>query len=178
MPLPPRLRTTRLELIASTAETTSLELYDLGRLAGALQVAPPASWPSPLNDESSQRWYLDMLNRDTDAVGWGLWYLVGPASDRHLVGVAGFKGRPSGGSCEIGYSVLPPFHGCGYATEASRRLIAWAFTHPDVEQVIAETLPELRASIRVMENCGMRLVGDGNPEEGQRTVRFAIKRHE
>jgi len=88
-----------------------------------------------------------------------------------LVGVAGFKGRPVDGSREIGYSLLPSFQGSGDATEASRELIRWAFSHRDVERVTSETLPDLLDSLRLMEKCGMRFIGDGNPEEGQRTVR-------
>jgi ribosomal-protein-alanine N-acetyltransferase len=170
------LRTARLELIAATAESLALELHDLPRFATALGVTVPDNWPPPLNDEASQRWYLDMLQRDSDAVGWALWYLIASPGHRQIVGVAGFKGCLSGGACEIGYSILPPFQGCGYATEAVRRLIAWAFEHADVDAVIAETMPELRGSIRVMEKCGMRFEGAGNPEEGQATLRFRIGR--
>jgi hypothetical protein len=30
----------------------------------------------------------------------------------------------------------------------------------------------------VMEKCGMWFIGDGNPEEGRRTVRYAVDRAE
>jgi ribosomal-protein-alanine N-acetyltransferase len=172
------LHTARLELIAASAAAVSLELQDVGQFVTTLNVPMPASWPAPLNDESSQRWYLDMLHRDPNAVGWGLWYVIRRQPRRELIGVAGFKGRPAAGSCELGYSVLPGFQGHGYATEASCALIAWAFTHGDMERVLAETLPNLVDSIRVMEKCHMRLVGDGNPEDGQRTVRYAVSRGE
>src|SRR3954462_5275869 len=170
--------TTRLELIAATAETVSLELRNVVQFATALGVPVPASWPPPLNDEGSQRWYLEMLQRPASAVGWALWYLIRREPTRELVGVAGFKGRPVDGSCEIGFSLLPSFQGNGYATEASRELIRWAFSHHDVERVTSETLPDRPDSIRVMEKCGMRFIGDGNPEEGQRTVRYAVDRAE
>jgi ribosomal-protein-alanine N-acetyltransferase len=170
--------TTRLELIAATAETMSLELHDVEQFATALSVPVPSSWPPPLNDEGSQRWYLEMLQRHASAVGWALWYLIRREPTRELIGVAGFKGRPADRSCEIGYSVLPSFHGRGYATEASRELIRWAFSHGDVDRVTSETLPDLIDSIRVMEKCGMWFIGDGNPEEGQRTVRYAVDRAE
>ncbi len=176
---PLRVRTARLELVAGTLELANLEIENISRLAEALECPPPASWPPPLNDEHSQRWYLAMLKREPQSTGWALWYILrlgtGP---RELIGSAGFKGRPQNGACEIGYSVLPPHHGCGYATEAAAALVAWAFAHREIESVTAETLPGLTASIRVMEKCGMRFVGDGNPEEGQRTVRYAITRNE
>ena len=81
-----------------------------------------------------------MLQRHASAVGWALWYLIRREPTRELVGVAGFKGRLADGSCEIGYSLLPSFHGSGYATEASRELIRWAFSHRDVERATGETL--------------------------------------
>jgi ribosomal-protein-alanine N-acetyltransferase len=178
MSLPLTVLTSRLELVAATTETVSLELHNVEQFATALGVPVPCSWPPPLNDEGSQRWYLEMLQREASAVGWGLWYLIRREPTHELVGVAGFKGRPVDGSCEIGYSVLPSFHGNGYATEASRELIRWAFSHRDVRWVTGETLPDLTDSIRVMEKCDMRFVGDGNPEEGQRTVRYAVDRAE
>ena len=171
------LRTPRLELIAATAESTTLEMQNVAAFASALDVVPPGFWPPPLHDAGSQAWYLDLLQQD-DAVGWGLWYVVVPQNERHLAGTVGFKGKPVGGSCEIGYSVLPGFEGFGYATEAARRLIEWAFEHPEIEAVAAETLPDLEGSIRVMEKCGMQLVGEGTPEGDVRTVRYAVSRAE
>src|SRR5262245_31624150 len=77
------LRTPRLDLIAATAESTTLEMQDTAAFASALDVVPPASWPPPLHDAGSQAWYLDLLQQD-DAVGWGLWYLVVPQNERQL----------------------------------------------------------------------------------------------
>lgn len=171
-----RLRTARLELVASTLETASWELSDPKHLAAWLAVPDPGSWPPPLNDEASQRWNFELLRGDPEAVGWGFWYVVRTEPDRALIGNGGFKGRPSNGSCEIGYSLLPEFQGRGYATEAAQAWIAWAFTHPDVTHVIAETLPQLITSIRVMEKCGMEFASDGKLEEGERTVRCALSR--
>ena len=89
-------------------------------LAALLDVPPPTNWPPPLNDDASQRWNLDMLRRDPDGAGWGLWYLIALEPHRLLAGNIGFKGRPSNGSCEIGYSIVPEFQSRGYATKATR----------------------------------------------------------
>lgn len=171
-----RLRTRRLELIAATYESTRLELSDVQRLASWLSAEPIVIWPPPLNDESSQDWYLQMFQRESDAVGWGLWYLIQPHPARTVVGLAGFKGKPLDGSCEVGYSVFPVFQGQGYATEAVTELIGWAFGHADVNRIVAETLPDLHASIRVMQKCHMQYVGEGKPEDNERTVRYEITR--
>ncbi len=171
------LRTSRLELIAATADSVMLEMHDIRGFASALGVAIPPSWPPPLHDRDSQAWYVDLL-RDEDTVGWGLWYVIVAQSERQLAGTAGFKGKPHDGSCEIGYSVLPQFQGSGYATEASRCLMHWAFQHPALEYIAAETLPDLVPSIRVMEKCGMRFAGDGAIEGDVRTVRYGVRRAE
>ena len=63
----------------------------------------------------------------------------------------------------------------GYATEATRGLVAWAFDHQEVNRVLAETFPTLTGSIRVMENNGILFIGDGS-EEG--VIRYAVSRHE
>jgi [ribosomal protein S5]-alanine N-acetyltransferase len=59
---------------------------------------------------------------------------------------------------------------------ASRSLMSCPFGHSEVYKVVAETLPELTASIRVMGKCGMRFIGNGKPEQGQQTVRYEVTR--
>jgi RimJ/RimL family protein N-acetyltransferase len=97
---------------------------------------------------------------------------------RELIGLCGFKTQPENGVVEVGYSLVPAFQRQGYCTEAIRALIARAFTHASVQRVAAETLPHMRASLRVMEKCGMRYVGTGAEEEGMPTVRYEVNRAE
>ena len=59
---------------------------------------------------------------------------------------------------ELGYRLHCFAWGRGLATEGSRALIDRGFTMFDVERVTAETMLVHRASRRVMERCGMRLV--------------------
>jgi RimJ/RimL family protein N-acetyltransferase len=175
-----QLRTVRLELIAASFQLADLEWRHVATLARELKCVPPESWPPPLNDADSQRWFREMIEQHPDSVGWGLWYLVRNEHGkvRALIGNAGFKGRPANGACEIGYSLLPLYEGYGYATEAARALISWAFQHPAVARVSAETLPELVRSIRVMEKCGMRYVGTGKPEGTRATLRYEVSRED
>jgi RimJ/RimL family protein N-acetyltransferase len=69
--------------------------------------------------------------------------------------------------------VLPQFQRAGYASEAAGALIRWAFSHKDVTRVIAETYPELKPSIRVMEKNGLRFAGSGSEE---RVIRYELTR--
>jgi len=107
--------------------------------------------------------------------GWSIWYLLSKRNDPpQVMGICGFKGKPDeAGSVEIGYSVLRQYRVQGYASEAVARLIVWAFSHQNVSEVSAETLPHLRQSIRVMEKNGLTFTGPGS-EQG--VVRYAVSK--
>ena len=171
-----RLTTTRLELVAGTVALAKAEIDDLPVLARLLDVPLPAHWPPPLNDESSQKFFLGaLLNAAPRHAGWHLWYCV-LREPRALLGSAGFKGIPADGLVEIGYSILEEHQRNGYCTEAVRALIGWAFQHPEVNIIIAHTLPSLLPSIRVMEKCGLTFAGHGPLEDGMQTVRYELTR--
>jgi RimJ/RimL family protein N-acetyltransferase len=165
-----------MELVAATLELAQAEIENLSALAELLNVSKPTSWPPPLNDEHSQRSFLASLqNAGPDTAGWNLWFCV-RREPRAMVGNAGFKGSPRSGVVEIGYSMLESHQRNGYCTEAVRSLIIWAFGHHAVQTVIAHTLPGLDPSIRVMEKCGLRFVGEGPIEDGMRTIRYELPR--
>ena len=160
------LRTERLQLVAATLELARAELSGPRRFAALLGAHVPPHWPPPLNDEQSMRWTADFLAENPDGVGWGTWYFLHKEhGELQAVGNGGFKGKPTAdGTVEIGYSILPEHHRLGFAPEAVRALIDWAFSHATVTHVTAQTLPELHPSIRVLEKCGFRFVGPGSEE--------------
>jgi ribosomal-protein-alanine N-acetyltransferase len=133
-----------------------------------LQAAVPPEWPPPLTEDTLE-FTTQSLEGDPELVGWLAWYFI-QQQGRVLIGQGGFKGKPSEeGMVEVGYSVLPHFQGKGYATEAARGLIEWAFADARVSQVTAETLPHLIESIRVMEKNGLHFVGE---DKDQGIVRY------
>lgn len=60
---------------------------------------------------------------------------------------------------EIGFIFNPAFQGKGYATEASRTLINYAFTELGTHRVVAFCSTENIASWKVLEKCGMKREG-------------------
>lgn len=76
-----------------------------------------------------------------------------------LVGGVGFFGPPTDGRVEVGYGIVPSRRGLGYAPEAVRGLLAFAFGHPDVVEVIGGAYPANRASHRVLEKSGLSFRG-------------------
>ena len=57
---------------------------------------------------------------------------------------------------ELGFVVHPAHHGRGYATEASRPLLAFAFATLGLHRVVGRLEPRNAGSARVLEKLGMR----------------------
>jgi ribosomal-protein-alanine N-acetyltransferase len=163
------ISTRRLELVPATYEHCAAEVRDTAELAALLGADVPADWPPPLNDEHSQRFFLETLRDRPESVGWCVWYFIAHVGARTVIGNGGFKGEPQDGTVEVGYSIIPAFQRRGYASEAVAALVEWAFSDARVNRVIAETLPELSASIGVLRRTGFRSC-DGASEPGN--VRF------
>lgn len=168
------IRTPRLELIASEPRVAQDEAADGARWHTALDVPRPGTWPPPLNDRASVTWFARRITANPAALGWYAWYVVGVRGGRTLIGNCGFKGPPDSiGSVEIGYSLLPEHQHCGFGTELASALVTWAFGHRSVARIMAETLPELVASVRVLEKHGFQLVGRGSTPE---SILFELRR--
>ena len=165
----------RLTLVAANAEVLEADLEGHAALAEMLSAEVLDSWPPDLYERQAMKFALHQILADPKSPGWSFWYLLTRSSERpQLLGLCGFKGRPNEkGSVEIGYSVLEQFQAQGYATEAVNRLLVWAFSHQNVTEVSAETLPHLRRSIRVMEKNGFSFTGPGS-EHG--VIRYAVKK--
>lgn len=163
-----KITTNRLELIAATTTMVRAEMHDRLQFAHLLNARVPESWPPELNSKETLLFSLRQLEQSPDESGWWSWYFVlryDNAQSRVLIGNGGFKGGPSpDGTVEVGYSMMPLFQKTGYATEAVTGLLDWAFEHTEVMRVIAETLPELHPSIRVLEKNGFILIGKGSED--------------
>ncbi|MDQ1610266.1 MAG: [ribosomal protein S5]-alanine N-acetyltransferase [Pyrinomonadaceae bacterium] len=176
-----KLKTERLELVAGTAELFRVRVDDREFLRRRLGARVPDEWPPPLYDQEALEWMAKYLDENPDAGAWTFYFIIlaardGAAASGTLIGGIGYKGKPSAdGTVEIGYSMLPEFQRAGYATEAAGALIRQAFSDPHVARVIAETYPELRPSIRVLEKNNFRFIGDGSEE---RVIRYALTREE
>ena len=169
-----RLETSRLELVAATADLARADSQDRELLMSLLGVFLPRGWPPPLTEDRVD-FNANRLAQHPHEAGWWFWYIISRESDPHVaLGVASFKGPPSEkGTVEMGCSVLEPFQGRGYATEAISTLVRWAFTHSAVEIILAEAYREHTGAIRVLEKNAFHTVGAGR-EPG--SIRFSLDR--
>jgi hypothetical protein len=62
------------------------------------------------------------------------------------------------------WSISPGHQGRGFATEAGRALVDWAFSALGLGRIIATTRYDNAASIRVMEKIGMRIERNPLPD--------------
>jgi ribosomal-protein-alanine N-acetyltransferase len=167
------IKSRRLNLIAATPDLIKKNIAGREFLGEALGVNIPKSWPPDLYGPRAMQFALEQLGEVSEQ-GWSFWYLLTADDPGELVGICGFKGRPDeSGSVEIGYSILGSYQRKGLATEAVASLVGWAFSHHNVKEVCAETLPHLIQSIRVLEKNGFQFTGAGS-ENG--VIRYAIKR--
>jgi ribosomal-protein-alanine N-acetyltransferase len=99
---------------------------------------------------------------------WALGFSVVKRDGGTVVGSCGFKGPPdSDGMVELAYGIDPDHRGCGYATEATAALTAFAFADRRVRVVRAHTKPDNEASERVLRKCGFARIGEVmDPEDG------------
>lgn len=167
----------RLELIAGTVDLARAEIRDRSKFSRMLCAHVPKHWPPPLDSAETMALNLGRLEEAPDQAGWWTWYLVlrkEATGERLLIGSAAFQGPPtSDGTVEIDYSVLKEAQGFGYAPEAVKGLLSWAFEHPDVARVRAVTLRDLTPSIRVLEKSGFVNSGRGSREG---FIRFELAR--
>ena len=165
--------TSRLTLIAITPEMLLSEKNGDGRLGELIQCVIPANWPLKDWEPHVFDFLLAQLAEHPEQLGWPRYVsFVQPEGHRTLIGTLGAftkAGRPS--ECEIGYSILAPYEGRGFATEGAKALIDYLRGDERLNSVIAHTFPSIPASIRVMEKCGMFFDGEGE-EAG--TIRYRL----
>lgn len=83
---------------------------------------------------------------------------LGGDHDGRLIGeITVFLHSVSNGQAEIGWAFHPDFQGNGYATEAAKRMLNWAFDEVGAHRVSAHLDPRNSASAAVATRLGMRL---------------------
>ncbi len=166
------INTERLCLVPATVKLCLLELYDRPVFASTLKVHVPKKWPpDQITPEVIEEFIEGMKVRDRKI--WSFYWLLCQKDSELsvLIGSGGFLVRENG-TLEIGYSMLSEYQRRGYATEAVRSMLQWAFSSLKKDLIIAHTYPYLKASIRVLEKNGFLFKGKGR-EEG--TILYELR---
>ncbi|WP_127571772.1 GNAT family N-acetyltransferase [Georgenia faecalis] len=150
MTLPtPELHTSRLHL----RPFTGADADHLARLHTDAEVM--RYWDSPRwTDHARAERFLAVCQRLAEE-GSGARVAIDRASDGAFVGWCSVTGwNPEFRSASLGYCLDSSRWGHGYATEAARALLQWAFAALDLNRVQAEADTRNRASARVLEKLG------------------------
>jgi len=151
-----------------------------------------APWAAMNADAEVRRHFPGLLTPDQalaeagrcrDAIaqrGWGMWALDLPG----VMPFAGFVGlnvphyeAPFVPAVEIGWRLPRAAWGCGYASEAARAALEFAFTRLAVPEVVAITVPGNEASRRVMARLGMVRDEAGDFDHPRIEAGHPLRRH-
>jgi ribosomal-protein-alanine N-acetyltransferase len=169
------VHTERLELAPLSLEAIeSLLRGDAARLrelTGATFPRPVA--PPPYMAEALPV-VRDRLRARPDEAPWWNWVII-ERGTRRAIGSVAFGGEPdANGAVLIGYAMYPAFEGLGYATEAVRAMLGWAFHQPGVKLVRALAPVWNTPALRVAENVGMRPVAADEDDDIGEVLVYAV----
>lgn len=111
-------------------------------------------------EAGSEREALAMLARidrdraNGDSLHWG----ICPRGTDAVVGTCGFYRGFAGNAGEIGYVLREAYRGRGLMTEALQLVIDFGLRELELDEVVAYTEADNRASIRVLERLGLQRV--------------------
>lgn len=165
--------TERMCLVPATVKLFLMELHNRQAFASTLNAYVPQAWPpEQITPEVIEEFIGRMQAKDRKI--WTFYWLLQRKEPELpvLVGSGGFL-LHGDGTIEIGYSMLSDYQNRGYATEAVRWMLQWAFSGLKQNCIIAHTYPYLKASIRVLEKNGFLYKGEG-PEKG--TITYELLR--
>lgn len=150
MSLPsPTLHTARLRL-RPFADADADALFALHSNAYVLRY-----WDAPPWDEAARAERFIAACRQMAEEGTGARLAIEHGADHAFIGWCGLtRWNPDFRSASLGYCLDDAAWGHGYATEAVRALLQWAFDALDLNRVQAETDTRNVASARVLEKVG------------------------
>lgn len=146
----PTLETERLILRPFTPEDAD----DVQRLAGDEAIASTTlNIPHPYEDGVAEEW-ISTHQEEFDA-GKSVSFAITRRDDGTLIGGIGMGITEQHDRAEMGYWIGKPYWNNGYATEAARAVLAYAFEQSGLHRVFATYFTRNPASGRVMEKLGM-----------------------
>ena len=124
-----------------------------------------------VTDSELKKAYMEMLEKGLQNPSQLNWYAMWQIElkDGTHIGELCFKGLSNDGVAEIGYGIQEAHQRHGYATEAVKAVLAWAFSFKEVTAIEAEVTIENIASQKVLAKCGFIANGQVG-EEGPRYI--------
>lgn len=81
-------------------------------------------------------------------------------SDFEFIGWCGLKARPERNEIDLGYRFMKSAWGKGFATEAAFACLQYGFEKLNLPRIVGRAMPQNIASLKVLEKCGMKYIGE------------------
>jgi RimJ/RimL family protein N-acetyltransferase len=146
----PTLATSRLRLRPYTQD----DIPELLPLIGSPEVAATTLRIAHPYTEQDAHAFLE-LAKDPDKI----WLAITLLSDGRQIGGIGLRIDSPHQHAELGYWIGVPYWGRGYATEAAREMLRYAFADLRLHRILASHFKHNPASGNVLRKLGMRYEG-------------------
>lgn len=135
-------------------------------------------YPAPFSEEQTRRWIMRNMERYAE-LGFGLWAVILKETGE-LIGDCGVTMQNIHGTLcpEIGYHIHRDRRRRGYASEAARACMDFAFEHTVFDRVYSYMKYTNEASYGVALKNGMTFIEEYNDPVNTRTRVYAISRED
>ncbi len=134
-------------------------------------------WPRPYTRDEAKAW-MERSLKSTDENGFGRWAVILNESGR-LIGDCGIVRSEVDGRqvYDLGYILYKDYWGNGYATEAARAWVRYAFDTLKLDTISVNMPANHDASRGVAERLGMKKIGefDNARNRGIRTLLYQAR---
>ena len=145
----PNLETERL-LLRRVNENDANEIFALRSNPETMKYIPRPLVKS-IDDALEHIAMIDAKIESNEGINWAITYKDNPK----LIGIIGhYRIKPENYRAEIGYMLLPEYHGKGIVSEAVKEAINYGFNEMKLHSIEAIIDPENFGSERVLQKCG------------------------
>lgn len=147
------IETERLILRTFTEDDGSL-IYELNKDPDVTEYTG-----DPVRDIEHARQILEQVILPQYALyNHGRW-AVHVKSDFEFIGWCGLKARTERNEIDLGYRFMKSAWGKGFATEAAFACLKYGFEKLNLPRIVGRAMPQNIASLKVLEKCGMKYIG-------------------
>ena len=145
----PNLETERL-LLRRVNDNDANEIFALRSNPETMKYIPRPLVKS-IDDALEHIAMIDAKIESNEGINWAITYKDNPK----LIGIIGhYRIKPENYRAEIGYMLLPEYHGKGIVSEAVKEAINYGFNEMKLHSIEAIIAPENFGSERVLQKCG------------------------
>lgn len=122
------------------------------------QVARFQTWSTPVSLQQASAAIEQAVAHDPQMPGW-CQYALEHREDQTLVGDIGVNLHTNRMQAVIGFTIATEYQGCGYASEALRRMLQYLFVDRGLQRVSAECDARNLPCIRLLDRLRFRREG-------------------